>query len=99
MHYFFEDLLGLAAATPLAALLILMPGFGMARLLSRAGVAREDDPLFACLGLVLGPALLPAADALLLRWAGFPTAIVLHLALAVYGAQRALDALPRVRGW
>lgn len=99
MHYFFEDLLGLAAATPLAALLILMPGFGIARLLSRAGVARADDPLFACWGLVLGPALLPAADALLLRWAGFPTAIVLHLALAVYGAQRALDALRRVRGW
>ena len=41
MHYFFEDLTGLAAATPLALLLMLVPGFGLSTLLARAGLTVE----------------------------------------------------------
>ena len=100
MHYFFEDLTGLVAATPLAVLLILMPGFGIARLLARAGVLREDRNLHLW-GLVLGPSLLPALDALLLRWTGFPGAIIVNGALAAVGARAFIDAARRVplRWW
>ena len=98
MHYFFEDMLGLVAATPLAVFLILMPGFGMARLLGRAGALAEDGATRACWGLVLGPAVLPAVDALLLRSTGFPGAILLNGALAAFGAADAWGAVRRIRG-
>lgn len=101
MHFFFEDLLGLAAATPLALLLILMPGFGIARLLRRAGLMPEDDVRRTCWALVLGPALLPAIDALLVRWLGFGAMLALHLGLAAVGGRGAIDAIRRVpaRWW
>lgn len=101
MHYFVEDMLGLVAATPLALFLILMPGFGIAKLLGRAGVLAESGSSRACWGLVLGPALVPAVDALLLRWTGFPGAILLNGALAVLGAADAWGAVRRIpaRWW
>ncbi|HEY8433170.1 MAG TPA: hypothetical protein VIK68_01005, partial [Sphingomicrobium sp.] len=101
MHYFFEDLIGLGAATPLALLLIVVPGFGLARLLARAGLLGDDGPARTCWGLILGSAVLPAVDALLVRWVGFAAMLVLHLALAAYGARSALDTVRRVpaRWW
>jgi hypothetical protein len=101
MHYFFEDLLGLAAATPLALLLMLVPGFGIAELLARAGLIRDEGASRTCWGLLLGPALLPAVDALLVRWLGFGAMLVLHLGLAGLGARAAFDTVRRVpaRWW
>jgi len=101
MHYFFEDLTGLAAATPLAVLLMLVPGFGIATLLARAGLIRDQGADRICWGLLLGPVLLPAVDALLVRWLGFGTMLVLHLGLAGLGARTALHTVRRVpaRWW
>jgi len=101
MHYFFEDLLGLAAATPLAVLLMLVPGFGIAELLGRRGLIREDGASRTCWGLLLGPVLLPAIDAVLVRWLGFGAMLVLHLGLASLGARAAWDTARRVpsRWW
>jgi hypothetical protein len=87
MDYFFQDLLGLAAATPVAVLLVLVPGFGIAGLLARAGLIRDDAASRTCWGLLLGPVLLPAVDALLVRWLGFGAMLVLHLGLAGLGAR------------
>jgi hypothetical protein len=101
MHYFFEDLLGLAAATPLAALLLVMPGFGIAALLARAGLLHPQGWKRACWGLLLAPALLPAIDALLVRWLGFGAMLALHLGLAAVGVRPAWDAVRKVppRWW
>jgi hypothetical protein len=101
MHYFMEDLLGLAAATPLAVLLMLVPGFGLSALLARAGVIRDEGVSRTCWGVLLGPVLLPAVDALLVRWLGFGAMLALHLALAGLGARPAWDAVRRVpaRWW
>src|SRR5690348_10712046 len=96
MHYFFEDLLGLAAATPLAVLLMLVPGFGLARLLAQAGLIRDEGASRTCWGLLLGPVLLPAVDALMVRWIGFGAMLVLHLGLAGVGAGAAWDTVRRV---
>ncbi|HEX5257690.1 MAG TPA: hypothetical protein VFW35_02785 [Sphingomicrobium sp.] len=101
MHYFFEDLSGLAAATPLALLLLVIPGFGIAALLGRAGLIRQAGSKHACWGLLLGPALLPAVDALLVRWLGFGAMLALHLGLAAAGARPAWEAIRKVppRWW
>ena len=101
MHYFFEDLLGLAAATPLAVLLMLVPGFGLARLLAQAGLVRDEGAGRTCWGLLLGPVLLPAVDALMVRWLGFGAMLVLHLGLAGFGAGAAWETVRRVpaRWW
>jgi hypothetical protein len=100
MHYFFEDLIGLVAATPLAVLLILVPGFGIARLLERAQVLPKDRNSVAW-SLLLGPVLLPAIDALLLRWSGMASVLLLHVALAAVGFRPALEATRKVplRWW
>ena len=101
MHFFFQDLTSLAAATPLALLLIVMPGFGLARFLAQSGVVGDDAEARTCWGLILGSALLPAVDALLVRWLGFSAMLVLHLGLAFYGASAAIDGARRVphRWW
>lgn len=100
MHYFFEDLTGLVTATPLALLLIVVPGFGIARLLARAGMLPKDRN-FAAWGLTLGTVLLPAVDALLLRWLGIASVLVFHAALAAVGFRPALDVARQVplRWW
>jgi hypothetical protein len=102
MHYFFEDLTGLAAATLLSALLIVLPGFGIAGLAARAELIDDSDPVKrACWGLLLGPALLPTLDALLLRWTGMAGVLIPHIALAALGARSALETARRIpaRWW
>ena len=95
MHYFFQDLTGVAAATVLALVLIVAPGFGLARLMIRARLIGEDRGTGTCWGLILGPTLLPAVDALLVRWSGFPGALLLHAALAAYGAGATFEMVRR----
>jgi hypothetical protein len=98
MHYFFEDMSGLAAGTVLAVLLLLLPGFGIARLAARYQLI-DDEPLkLACWGLLFGPALLPAADALLLRWLGMTGVLLPHIALAAVGLGPLRETVRRVPG-
>jgi len=101
LHYFFQDLTGLAAGTILAILLIVLPGFGIARMAVRAGLIRDDDTNRITWGLLLAVAILPAADALLLRWIGMAGVLVPHLALVSVGARPAFDAMRRIpsRWW
>lgn len=100
MHFFFEDMIGLAAAIPLAVLLILVPGFGIASLLERAEILPKDRNSTAW-SLVLGAVLLPAVDALLLRWLGMPSVLLLHAVLAAVGFRAVLQAAGRLplRWW
>ena len=42
MHYFFDDLTGFAAATILAVLLVVLPGFGIARVAGPCLRGRES---------------------------------------------------------
>jgi hypothetical protein len=91
MHYFTEDMIGVTAATLISLLLIVVPGFGIAELLGRAGLMPEQGTKRACWALLLGPTLLPAVDALLLRWLGMGGVLVLHVALAAVGIRSALQ--------
>lgn len=101
MHYFFEDLTGLAAATLLSLMLLLLPGFGLVEAARRRGWVDGDGLTQASWAFVLGPALLPALDALLLRGIGFVALLTSHAALAIVGAKPAFAAARRVsaRWW
>ena len=98
MHYFFEDLTGLAAGTVFALFLIVVPGFGIAELMRRARLISDGKFERTCWGLLAGPALLPAIDALLLRWLAFGSLLLAHLVLAAFAARPAFDILRHVRG-
>lgn len=98
MHYFFADLRGLVAATILSVPLLVMAGFGVARLAARARLIGDDPFKFACWSLLLGPTLLPAVDALLLRYLGWGSVFVLHAALGAVGARPFWDTLRRIPG-
>jgi hypothetical protein len=96
MHYFFEDLTGFAVATPLAVMLIVLPGFGVARIAARAALIPDRGSAYTCWSLLLGLAILPAADALLLRWIGFGGVLIPHIALALIGITSAMDSVRRI---
>ena len=96
MHYFLQDMIGVASATLLSLFLITAAGFGIAELLGRAGILPHQGWKRACWALILGPTLLPAIDALLLRWTGMPGVLLRHVALAIIGARPALEAARRV---
>ncbi|HVU30424.1 MAG TPA: hypothetical protein VHE36_08500, partial [Sphingomicrobium sp.] len=101
MHYFFNDLTGFALASLLAVLLVVLSGFALARLASSAGLFEDRGWTRATWGLLLGPTILPAADALLLRWTGFAGFLAPHVVLALIGARPALETVRRVpwRWW
>ena len=100
MHYFFDDLTGFAAATVLAALLVVLPGFGVARIAARARLVDDHGSARACWGLLFGATILPAADALLLRWTGFVGFLIPHVVLAAIGFRHAMDVVRQVpRRW
>jgi hypothetical protein len=101
MHYFFEDLIGVVAASLLAVPLLIMPGFGIAALIGRTGVIGDKAATRTCWGLVLGAALLPAIDALLLRWLGMGAVLALHVGLGLVGVRPAVDSARAVplRWW
>jgi hypothetical protein len=100
LHYFTEDLTGLAAGTLLALLLLVLPGFGLVRLGDRFALSPNEPFTRTCWSLVLGPVLLPAVDALLLRYFGMAAVLVPHLAFAALGAPRGFAVLKRISfGW
>lgn len=100
LHYFAEDLTGLAAGTLLAAFLLLLPGFGLMKLADRYRLAPRNAFSRTCWALTLGPVLLPAVDALLLRWLGMAAVLVPHVVLAALGVRRGVAAARRLSwGW
>ncbi|HUD93389.1 hypothetical protein [Sphingobium sp.] len=92
MSYLLQDLTGLGLASLLAPLLLYVPGLGLARLLSRAGLEMEGYWPRIGWAMLLGLAILPIFDVLLIRLAGIPAMILLHAALALHG-------LPLLKGW
>ncbi len=100
MTFLFADLADFALATLVAILLLILPGFGLLRLLERVGII-DSDEVFGCWGLVLGMAILPAIDALLVRFGGIPSALLLHMILAGLGYGAAMGAAKRLpaSGW
>ena len=86
MSYMSQDLAGLALATVLAPLVLYLPGLGLIRLLSRAGLIVESYWQRIGWAMLLGLSILPVFDILLIRIAGRPGMILLHAALAIWGA-------------
>lgn len=98
MTFLFADLAAFALASLTAIVLLILPGFGLLRLVMRFGFpGLEADR--GWWGLVLGIAVLPAVDALLVRFGGIPVAIVLHLLLALTGAKDAFTSARSVPLW
>ncbi|NML89204.1 MULTISPECIES: hypothetical protein [unclassified Sphingobium] len=85
MSYMFQDLAGLALATLLAPLVLYLPGLGLVRLLSRAGLAIETYWQRIGWAMLLGLAILPVFDTLLIRVAGIPGMLLLNGMLALWG--------------
>ncbi len=98
MSFLIEDLLWFGAASFVALPLLLLPGFGLVRLLA-ARPLRIDLGGDPCWALALGPAILAAIDALVIRWLGISIAILLHLALAIAGWRAAWDAIGAAPRW
>lgn len=96
LHYFAEDLTGLAAGTLLAAILLVLPGFGLMKLGDRYGLSPETVFSRTCWSLILGPVLLPAIDALLLRSLGMIAVLAPHVVLACAGLTSGFTAARRV---
>lgn len=90
------DLAQYAAATLLALILLLGPGFGLVALAVRFG-GLSDRECSLPWALVLGVTLLPAVDALAIRSIGMGMVIVLHAGLALAGSAGVVRHLRRVR--
>ncbi len=93
MTHLFHDLLGLAIATPIAAAILVLPGFGLAAVLERVGLAIETDAQRIGWALLLAVTLPPAIDAPLLRIGGIEAVLALHGVAAL----ASLPALARLR--
>ncbi len=99
MPFLIADLGAFALATVGAIFLLLLPGFGLVRLVRSAGLV--DEEAAGWWALVLPLVLLPAVDAVLIRMVGIPAALAIHAALAVAGSGPAIAsarAAP-VRAW
>ncbi|WP_313808777.1 hypothetical protein [Sphingobium sp.] len=86
MSYMFQDLAGLALATLLAPLVLYLPGLGLVRLLSGTGLAIETYWQRIGWAMLLGLAILPVFDTLLIRVAGMAGMVLPNAALALWGA-------------
>lgn len=94
MTFLLVDLAQYAAATLLALILLLGPGFGLVALAARFGEfsGRECSLPWA---MVLGVTLLPAIDALAIRYLNMGIALVLHAGLALAGMSGVVRQLRR----
>ncbi|MET0310044.1 MAG: hypothetical protein ABW023_15160 [Sphingomonas sp.] len=90
MTYFLQDLGGLALGTALAPLLGLLPGVAILLLLERLGFAAGKGWQRIGWAGLLGVSLLPALDAVLIRFAGMAPTVVFHLVLAAIGGRALL---------
>lgn len=98
MTFLLADLAAFALATLAAIVLLVLPGFGLLRLVTRFGLPGVEADR-GWWGLVLGIAVLPAIDALLVRFGGIPVTIALHLLLALAGTKDALGAVRATPIW
>lgn len=85
MSYFVQDLGGFALATLLAPLLLLVPGLGVYRLLSRFSLDTQGYWQRIGWGIILGVAILPIFDTLAIRAMGMPGMLLLNGLLALWG--------------
>ncbi|WP_176591604.1 hypothetical protein [Sphingobium sp. EM0848] len=85
MSYMFQDLAGLALAALLAPLVLYLPGLGLVRLLSRAGLGIESFWQRVGWAMLLGLTILPVFDTLIIRVAGIPGMLALNGTLALWG--------------
>ena len=85
MTYTLHDISGLLAAAAVLAAVLLLPGVALAHLTNAFAFRRQRTAWIYVLGLVIGYAVLPAADSLLSRFAGLGAALAFNLALAAYG--------------
>jgi hypothetical protein len=85
MSYLFQDLGDLALATLLAPLLLFLPALGLVRLLAKVGLITGSYWQRIGWAMILGLALLPALDSLMIRMLGMPGMLLLALPLACYG--------------
>lgn len=98
MTFLLADLAAFALATLAAIVLLVLPGFGLLRLVTRCGLPGLDADR-GWWGLVLGISVLPAIDALLVRFGGIPIAIALHLLLALAGTRDAVTSVRATPLW
>ncbi len=91
MFYFTQDIGGLVLATCVAPLLLLVPGLGLYRLLSRFGLDMPGYWQRIGWGIILGVAILPVFDTLAIRAMGMPGMLLLNGLLALWG-------MPLLRG-
>jgi hypothetical protein len=93
MHFFFTDFAGLALATLLACFLVVSPGFAIALMLRRHLTIDGSQGLPMGWELLIGTAILPVLDALIIRFVGLDAMIVMHGLLAVIGTVPMLRAM------
>ncbi|HEX7741036.1 MAG TPA: hypothetical protein VF442_01175, partial [Sphingobium sp.] len=86
MSYLFQDLAGLALATALAPIILYLPGLGLARLASRAGLITGSYWERVGWAMMLGLALLPVLDVLAIRAFHMPGMFLFNGTLGLYGA-------------
>lgn len=100
MTFMFVDLVHYVVATLLALVLLLLPGFGLAALVARSsGLLDSERQIAIAWSMVLGIAVLPAIDALAIRYAGMIVPLVVHSGLAVVGSSGAMRYLRRMRAY
>ena len=99
MSYLLENLGGLLGATLLAPMLFCVAGFGLLRLLDRAGLAAAEGfwPR-AGWAMLLSLAILPVLDVLAIRAIGMPGMLLLNGALALFGINQLRGITPACRG-
>ncbi len=101
MTFFFHDISGLVLGTLATPLLGMLPGFALLRLLERAGLRSKPGWEQFGWALLLAFSVLPAIDALAIRFAGLPVAFAIRLALALAAVPTmlkmvaSLDRIPR----
>ena len=85
MAFLVADLSGLSLGIVIGFGLILLPGLGVARILTRMGLETGRGWTRIAWGLILAFGVLPAVDALLVRALGLPAMVTFHSLLAIYG--------------
>jgi hypothetical protein len=96
LHFFAEDLLAYVVASAAAMALILLPGFGITRIVRAHW---PDDGNEVAWSLIFSAVCLPPIDALLIRFVGLPAALLLHAALALAGAVPAFRLIRAAPAW
>src|SRR5262245_21179057 len=85
MTYTINDVSGLLAAVAVLAALLLLPGIALGHLTNAFAFRHQRTAWLYALGLIVGYAVLPAADGLVARFLGLGVALAFNLVLAAYG--------------